>query len=197
MLKKLCTRGLNIVRRSFYLRVTDIVEQVQLQSIEFTHFETPQGLLVRRFDRDVDQVIAAQLSPTLFLDFTKRAAHSVGYILWQDTEAVGYLWATDQARPNEGEMPFLYDITPPMHARYFYDLQVLPKCRLRGAGTALMIAALKEAALARKTVVFATRASWNEPMAHLFRKLGFKETGRVVYKRVLGLGQRDLRALNV
>ena len=197
MLNKLCRRGLNILRRFFYVRITDVVVQVQLQSTDFTYFKSPQGLEIRQFDRELDQIIATQLSPTLFLDFSKRASRSIGYILWQDSEAVGYLWSTDHARTKEGEKPFLYDIDPPPHARYFYDLQVLPKCRLKGAGTALMIAALKDAALSGKTTVFATRASWNLPIAHIFKKLGFKETGSIELKRVLGLARRDLRALYV
>ena len=196
MLKKLCTRGLILLRRCLYVRVTDVIEQVQLQSIDFASFSAPTGLTVRQFDTDQGKAIAEQLSPTLSADFSRRAKRSIGYILWQNEEAAGYLWATDYARRQEGQRPFLYDIEPPSHARYFYDLQVLPKCRLKGAGTALMTAALKDAGAAGKTTVFATRASWNQPMARLFRKLGFKETGKIELKRVLGIVRRDLRALH-
>lgn len=197
MLKKLCTRGLIIIRRCLYVRVTDVIEQVQVQSTDFRNLEPPSGFLIRRFDIANDFAIREQLSTAQFLDFSQRAKHSVGYILWQEDEVAGYLWSTEHPRAQEGQRPFLYDINPPPHALYFYDLQVLPRCRLKGAGTALIIAALKDAAASNKTTVFATRASWNQPMERVFRKLGFQETGRIELKRVLGIRRCDLRALHV
>ena len=197
MLKKLCTRGLAILRCSVYVRVTDIIEQIQLREIDLGSIRVPVGLEVRRFDPSQDTAIAKQLSPVLFADFSQRSQHSTGYILWQDQVVAGCLWSTDQPRANEGEPPFLYEIAPPVHARYLYDLQILASCRRKGAGTALMVTALSEALSAGKKTAFATRASWNQPMAHVFRKLGFKETGKIELKRVFGIRLQDLRALHV
>lgn len=197
MLTKLCTRGLTILQRSVYVRVTDIVEQMHLKDCNLGSFPASNGLEVRRFDEGQDVTISQQLSPALFLDFSRRSEHSIGYILWQGQAVVGYLWSTDHVRSKEGAAPFFYNINPPGHARYFYDLQVLPSCRLKGAGTALMTFALNDAIEAGKKTVYATRASWNQPMAHVFRKLGFKETGTIELKRVLGIRLQDLRALHV
>jgi ribosomal protein S18 acetylase RimI-like enzyme len=197
MLKKLCRSVLTKIRRALYVRVTDIIEQIDLQAFGTLSIAVPSELAARRFDPLLDQVISTQLGHSLFQDFLKRSQLSLGYILWQDQEAVGYLWATDHPRLSEGESPFFYDIHPPTHARYFYDLKILPKCRRKGAATTLMAMPLDDAKKAGKSIVFATRASWNLPMERVFRKLGFQVAGNIKLKRILGFKQQDLRALHV
>ena len=128
-------------------------------------------------------------------DLSERLAASRGLMLLKDNQPLGYYWGATQVRKAEGIPPLAFDVVPKARHYYFYDLFVSPAQRSFFAALALMQGMVNQALADGAEQAFFLTA--HPAVEKISQGLGFRQIGKVSYRRILGCVTKNLTALDL
>ena len=195
---------------AFLFKVSRRVSRLFIRSIEHTLAEVDLGGLdaagLKRTFTDPAislgeigpsdlAAIGASFGRKTAAEFSERLSRSRGFLASVEGKAVAYSWFTGAPREQEGDPPFLVPIIPRKGTVYFYDLHVAPSHRKGGIGTKLMAYRLfraLEAGASKALLIYS-----NPAIHHITGRFGFRDVGRLRYRRVLFRARRDVEDLKL
>lgn len=190
-------KGLRKITRLFIVFRTDDVVRLNLHDFVLTSSLIADCLSsIVQMEADELVSIAACFGEERALKIHERLATSQCFVLYNDSNMVGWAWATALPRPREGDKGFFYPVVPLSEHVYLYDVYILPHARGKGLGYKLIACSCMKLAEQGYNFVFFTHDHENIAMNRITWLLNFEKLGELYYRRILWHKFIDITALN-